>query len=177
MFKRAVTVLGRMDILFTAAGTARREPVIDQALADRQKVMDINLKVALLCCKAAAREMIKTGRGGSIITVGSVRGFHGHKDGYTSYGTSKAETHYLTKTLAFEWTEHNIRVNSIAPCMFWSTLTVPVLSDPKLAQKYISRIPLGRAAVPEDFVGASSSWPRGPAPWSRPTSWPWTGGR
>jgi NAD(P)-dependent dehydrogenase (short-subunit alcohol dehydrogenase family) len=38
--------------------------------------------------------------------------------------------------------------------MFWSALTAPVLRDPQTAQKYISRIPMGRAAVPEDFVGA-----------------------
>jgi len=154
MVEKAVAEFGKIDILFTAAGMAHRAPLIDQSLEEWRRVMDINVQGTLLCCKAVAREMIKRGRGGSIITVGSVRGFHGHKDGYTSYGTSKAAIHYITKTLAFEWAEHNIRVNCVAPCMFWSALTAPVLSDPATAQKYISRIPLGRAAVPEDFVGA-----------------------
>jgi len=154
MVNKAVAEFGKVDILLTCAGVAHREPLIDQSLADWRKVMDVNVQGTLLCCKEVAKEMIKRGEGGSIITVGSVRGFHGHKDGYTGYGTSKAAVHYLTKTLAFEWAEYNIRVNSIAPCMFWSALTVPVLSDPKIAQKYISRIPMGRAAVPEDFVGA-----------------------
>lgn len=154
MAARAVREFGGIDILVTCAGIAYREPLLEQKLADWRKVMDINVQGTLLCCKAVAREMISRGEGGSIITVGSVRGIHGHRDGYTSYGTSKAAVHYLTKTLAFEWAGHNIRVNSIAPCIFWSELTAPLLSDEKNVELYTGRIPLGRAAVPGDFVGA-----------------------
>lgn len=154
MVAAATAEFGRIDILFTAAGLAHREALLQQRLEDWRKVMDINVQGTLLCCKAVAAQMIQRGEGGSIITVGSVRGFHGHKDGYTGYGTSKAAVHYLTKTLAFEWAEHQIRVNSIAPCIFWSDLTAPMLSDPENEKKYTARIPMGRAAVPEDFVGA-----------------------
>ena len=117
--------------------------------------MDVNVKGTLICCRAVAKQMIERGEGGSIITVGSVRGFHAHKDGYTAYGTSKAAVHYLTKQMAFEWAEHNIRVNCIAPCVFWSPLTEPILSDKESYRKYTSRIPMGRAAEPEDFIGAT----------------------
>lgn len=154
MVKEAIAEFGKIDILFTCAGLAHRELLIEQSLDNWQKVMDVNVQGTLLCCKAVAKEMVKRGAGGSIITVGSVRGQHAHRDGYSGYGTSKAAVHYLTKTLAFEWAEHNIRVNSIAPCIFWSDLTEPMLSDEKNAQKYLARIPLGRAAVPEDFVGS-----------------------
>lgn len=154
MVTKAVTDLGGLDILVTCAGLAHRELLMEQSLQNWRKVMDVNVQGTLLCCKAVAREMIRTGQGGSIITIGSVRGFHAHRDGYTGYGTSKAAVHYLTKTLAFEWAEHNIRVNSIAPCIFWSDLTSSMLSDPENEKKYTSRIPIGRAAVPEDFVGA-----------------------
>lgn len=154
MVDEAVAEFGRIDILFTCAGLAHRELLIDQSLENWQKVMDVNVQGTLLCCKAVAKDMIRRGEGGSIITVGSVRGHHAHRDGYTGYGTSKAAVHYLTKTLAFEWAEYNIRVNSIAPCIFWSDLTEPMLSDETNAQKYLARIPLGRAAIPEDFVGS-----------------------
>ena len=150
----AVDKLGKIDILLTCAGLAHRELLLEQSLENWQRVMDVNVQGTLLCCKSVARQMIKQGEGGSIITVGSVRGFHGHRDGYSGYGTSKAAVHYLTKTLAFEWAEHNIRVNCVAPCVFWSDLTAPILSDAKNSQQYISRIPLARAARPEDFVGA-----------------------
>ena len=146
---------GQIDILFNGAGIAHREPLIEMEIEDWQKVMDVNVKGTLLCCRAVAKEMIKKGNSGSIITVGSVRGYHAHKDGYTAYGTSKAAIHYLTKQMAFEWAEFNIRVNGIAPCVFWSPLTEPILSDEESYKKYSARIPLGRAAEPDDFVGTT----------------------
>ncbi len=46
-------------------------------------------------------------------------------------------------------------VNSIAPCIFWTPLTQPILSDEKMYKLFMARIPWGRAAEPEDFVGAT----------------------
>lgn len=155
MVGQAIDRFGRIDILFTAAGIAHREKLVEMGIEDWQHVMDVNVKGTLTCCKAVAPRMIERGEGGSIITVGSLRGFHAQKDGYTAYGTSKAAVHYLTKQMAFEWAEFGIRVNCIAPCVFWSPLTVPILSDPESAKKYTSRIPLGRAAKPFDFIGAT----------------------
>lgn len=155
LVSRAVDEFGKIDILFTGAGIAHREPLIEMEIQDWQKVMDVNVLGTLTCCRAVAKEMIARGEGGNIITVGSVRGYHAHKDGYTAYGTSKAAVHYLTRQMAFEWAEHNIRVNGIAPCVFWSPLTVPILSDKASYEKYTARIPLGRAAEPEDFVGVT----------------------
>jgi gluconate 5-dehydrogenase len=155
MVSRTVEEFEKIDILFNGAGIAHRQPLIVMEFDDWQRVMDVNVKGTLLCCRAVAKEMIQRGAGGSIITVGSVRGFHAHKDGYTAYGTSKAAIHYLTKQLAFEWAEHKIRVNGIAPCVFWSPLTEPILNDEESYKKYTARIPLGRAAEPDDFIGAT----------------------
>lgn len=155
MVAAAVEEFGKIDILFNGAGIAHRERLVEMEVDDWQKVMDVNVKGTLIACRAVAREMIKRGEGGNIITVGSVRGFHAHKDGYTAYGTSKAAIHYLTKQMAFEWAENKIRVNGIAPCVFWSPLTEPILSDEESYKKYTARIPLGRAAEPEDFVGVT----------------------
>lgn len=155
MVNRAIDEFGKIDILFTAAGIAHRELLVEMGIDDWQEVMDVNVKGTLICCRAVAKQMIERGEGGSIITVGSLRGFHAHKDGYTAYGTSKAAVHYLTKQMAFEWAGHNIRVNCIAPCVFWSPLTKPILSDKESSEKYTSRIPMGRAAEPEDFIGAT----------------------
>ncbi|MFC1867754.1 SDR family NAD(P)-dependent oxidoreductase [Thermodesulfobacteriota bacterium] len=155
MVGMAIDEFKKIDILFNGAGIAHREPLVDMRIEDWQKVMDANLKGTLLPCRAVAKEMIKRGEGGNIILVGSVRGFQAHRDGYTAYGTSKAAIHYLTRQLAFEWAEHGIRVNCIAPCVFWSPLTEPILSDEESYKSYVTRIPLGRAAEPEDFVGVT----------------------
>jgi gluconate 5-dehydrogenase len=155
MVSRVVEEFGKIDILFNGAGVAHREPLVDMAVEDWQKVMDVNVKGTLIPCRAVAKEMIKRGRGGNIILVGSLRGFHAHRDGYTAYGTSKAAIHYLTRQMAFEWAEYGIRVNCIAPCVFWSALTEPILSEEESYKKYTARIPLGRAAEPEDFIGVT----------------------
>lgn len=153
MVKEALKALGKINILFNGAGIAHRDLLIDMDMAAWQNVMDINVKGTLLCCRAVAEEMIRQGEGGSMITVGSVRGYHAHDGGYSAYGTSKAAVHYITKQLAFEWARYNIRVNGIAPCVFRSALTEPILSDEASYREYTARIPLGRAAEPEDFVG------------------------
>ncbi len=153
MVSHAGAEFGRLDILFNGAGIAHRELSVEMPIEDWQKVMDVNLKGSLLCSRAVAKVMIRQGIRGSIILVGSVRGFQAHEGGYSAYGTSKAAVHYLTKQLAFEWARYHIRVNCIAPCVFWSPLTEPILRDPESYKSYVSRIPIGRAAKPLDFVG------------------------
>jgi NAD(P)-dependent dehydrogenase (short-subunit alcohol dehydrogenase family) len=155
MVGRTASEFGRIDILFNGAGIAHRELAVGMSIDDWQKVIDVNVKGTLLCCRAVARVMIGQGKGGSMILVGSVRGLQAHEGGYSAYGTSKAAVHYLTKQLAFEWAKYNIRVNCIAPCVFWSPLTEPILRDPESYKSYVARIPLGRAANPVDFVGAT----------------------
>ena len=153
MVDQTVKELGKVDILVTSAGIAMRSPAEDFPIADWQKVMDTNVKGTFLCCQAAGRMMIKQG-GGKIITVSSIRGLLGHPGGYAAYGTSKGAVHLLTRQLATEWAKYKINVNSIAPCIFWTPLTEPILNDKKLYDIFMSRIPWGRAAEPEDFIGA-----------------------
>jgi len=150
---QTVKEFGKVDILVTSAGIAMRSPAEDFPIADWQKVMDTNVKGTFLCCQAAGRVMIKQG-GGKIITVSSIRGLLGHPGGYAAYGTSKGAVHLLTRQLATEWAKYKINVNSIAPCIFWTPLTEPILNDKKLYDIFMSRIPWGRAAEPEDFIGA-----------------------
>jgi NAD(P)-dependent dehydrogenase (short-subunit alcohol dehydrogenase family) len=153
MVKRSMQEFGKIDILVTAAGIAARAPAEEMPLADWQKVMDVNVKGTFLCCQAVGREMIKRGQGGKIVTVGSIRGLQGHPAGYSGYGTSKGAVHLMTKQLATEWAKYKVHVNCIAPCIFWTPLTEPILKDEAMYKIFMQRIPLGRAAEPEDLVG------------------------
>ena len=144
---------GHIDILVTVAGIAKRFPAEDFPIEAFDEVMDINVKGTFLACKSVSKAFIKQGFG-KIITISSVRGFAGHPGGYAAYGTSKGAVSTLTKQLATEWAKYNINVNCIAPTIFWTPLTKEVLEDEKLKQIFLSRIPLGRAAVMEDMVGA-----------------------
>jgi len=155
MVSRTIEEFGKIDILVTCAGIALRHPAEEMPIEEWQKVMDVNVRGTLLCCQAVAKEMIKRGEGGKIVTVGSIRGLHGHPAGYSGYGTSKGAVHLLTKQLAIEWAKYKIRVNAIAPCIFWTPLTEPILSDEEMYKIFMERIPIGRAAEPEDLVGGT----------------------
>ena len=155
MIKKAQDKFGKIDILVTCAGIAARSPAEDMPIEDWQKVMDVNVRGTFLSCQAVGREMIKAGKGGKILTIGSIRGLQGHPAGYSGYGTSKGAVHLLTKQLATEWAKYKIHVNCIAPCIFWTPLTAPILNDPEMYKIFMQRIPLGRAAEPEDLVGAA----------------------
>ena len=123
------------------------------SLENFKKVMAANVDGTLLCCQAAAKDMIKRGQGGNIVTVGSIRGLQGHPAGYSAYGTSKGAVHLMTKQLATEWAKYKIRVNCIAPCIFWTPLTEPILKDENMYKIFMQRIPLGRPGLPEDLSG------------------------
>jgi NAD(P)-dependent dehydrogenase (short-subunit alcohol dehydrogenase family) len=155
MVKKAMTQFGKIDILVTCAGIAARSPAENMPIDDWQKVMDVNVRGTFLCCQAVGKEMIKAGKGGKVLTIGSIRGLQGHPAGYSGYGTSKGAVHLLTKQLATEWAKYKIHVNCIAPCIFWTPLTAPILNDPEMYKIFMQRIPLGRAAEPEDLVGAA----------------------
>jgi gluconate 5-dehydrogenase len=154
MMKKTIEEFGKVDIMVTAAGIALRNEAENMAMEDFKKVMAANVEGTLLCCQVAAKDMIKRGEGGNIITIGSIRGLQGHPAGYSAYGTSKGAVHLMTKQLAIEWSKHKIRVNSIAPCIFWTPLTEPILKDEAMYKVFMQRIPLARPAEPEDLVGA-----------------------
>lgn len=154
LVKITMEKFGKIDILVTAAGIAKRFPAEDFPAEEFEQVMNINVKGTFLCCQAVGKVMKEQGKG-KIITVSSVRAFAGHPGGYAAYGTSKGAINALTKQLSTEWAKYNINVNAIAPTIFWTPLTQQVLEDEKLKQIFLSRIPMGRAAVPEDMIGST----------------------
>ncbi len=107
---------GRIDILVTVAGIAKRHPAEEFPVEDFDEVMTINVRGTFLSCKHVGKIFKKQGYG-KIITISSVRAFTGHPGGYAAYGPSKAAVNLLTKQLATEWAKYHINVNAIAPCI------------------------------------------------------------
>ncbi len=151
---QTMKTFGRLDILVTVAGLAKRFAAEDFPIDDWQAVMDVNVRGTFLPCKHAGK-IFKAQGYGKVITISSVRAFAGHPGGYAAYGTSKGAVNLLTKQLATEWAKYHINVNSIAPCIAWTPLTKEVLENKQLYDIFMSRIPLGRAAVTQDFIGAA----------------------
>ena len=99
--------------------------------------------------------MIDRGRGGTVVLVSSVRGRFATAAGTSAYGTSKAATDMLTRSLAVEWGQYGINVNAIAPTVFRSELTEWLFEDGAKDKRdsLLERIPLGRLAEPDDHQG------------------------
>jgi NAD(P)-dependent dehydrogenase (short-subunit alcohol dehydrogenase family) len=109
--------LGSPDILVNNAGIARQGFLTDISEEDWDAVLDTNLKGVFMMAQAVAKEMIRAGKGGSIINIASILGL-GVSKALASYIAAKAGVVNLTRAMALEWSLHNIRVNALAPGYF-----------------------------------------------------------
>ena len=146
----ALDETGRIDVLVNNAGITRDGLIVRMKEADWDDVLDINLKGAFHCIKAASKIMIKQ-RCGRIINVSSVVGASGNP-GQANYVASKAGIIGLTKAVAKELASRNITVNAVAPGFIETDMTA-VLSD-KAKEAMLGMIPLQRAGTPQDVADA-----------------------
>ena len=121
LFEEAVNAFGRVDILVNNAGITRDNLILRMSEADFDAVLDANLKGAFLCCKEAARRMVRQ-RWGRIVNLSSVVALRGNA-GQTNYAASKAGLIGLTKSLARELASRNVTVNAVAPGFIETDMT------------------------------------------------------
>lgn len=153
LVERAVEKFGRLDVLVNNAGIAEFKPFLELTEADWDKTLNINLKGYFLCAQAAAREMVKAGRGGKIVNIASVAGFIGFPT-VAHYCASKGGVLQLTRTLALELAKDKINVNAVAPGVIDTPMTAGILSDPEQSKQFMAKIPWGRVGQPEDIAAA-----------------------
>jgi NAD(P)-dependent dehydrogenase (short-subunit alcohol dehydrogenase family) len=111
--QRTVEELGGLDILFNNAGIIRRTTVIDTTEEEWDRVMAINVKSVFLLSKFAIPHMERAG-GGAIVNTSSGWGLVGGRRAI-SYCASKAAVVNMTRAMALDHGEQNIRVNCICP--------------------------------------------------------------
>jgi NAD(P)-dependent dehydrogenase (short-subunit alcohol dehydrogenase family) len=150
--KETVDTFGGIDILITAAGVNKPNPITEQPLEEWEMVMDANVKGTWLYCKEVGNVMIEQGRGGKVILISSARGMLGMAN-YAAYSPSKGAVNLMAKSLACEWGPHKINVNAIAPTVFRTDLTQWMFDDDAFYKNFLKRIPIGRLGEPEDFIG------------------------
>ena len=121
LFEEAVNAFGRVDILVNNAGVTRDNLILRLSEEDFDTVLNANLKGAFLCCKEAARRMVRQ-RYGRIVNLSSVVGLRGNA-GQTNYSASKAGLIGLTKSLAKELASRNVTVNAVAPGFIDTAMT------------------------------------------------------
>lgn len=129
MTDEVVAKWGRIDILVNNAGVVFPANAEDCSLETWRATMAVNLDGVFLASRAVGRQMIKQ-KSGSIINIGSMSGrIVNWPFRHAAYNVSKAGVHMLTKALATEWAEHNIRVNALAPGYVRTELTDEVLRE------------------------------------------------
>lgn len=168
MLERALSVFGEINVLHNNAASKSDDlgaffaSFEDYSLEMWRKVMSVNVDGMFLVAQAVGRQMVKQGRGGSIIQTASIYGlmapdqgiyqgasYLGHQINTPAvYTASKAAVIGLTKHLATYWAKQGIRVNTLIPGGTESG------QNDEFIRRYSARIPLARMAAPHEMVGA-----------------------
>jgi 2-deoxy-D-gluconate 3-dehydrogenase len=150
-FINKVKAENKIDILVNNAGIIMRKPAAEHPDEYWDKVVDINLNAQFILGREFGKHMIDNG-GGKIIFTCSLLSFQGgiNVPGYTA---TKSAVAGLVRAFGNEWGSKGVCVNGIAPGYIATNNTQALREDADRSQSILSRIPVGRWGVPEDFKG------------------------
>jgi len=158
--EQTVTLFGKLDILFANAGISRPNTILDITEAEWDLIMDTNLKGVVFTLREGIPYLIANG-GGAIVLMGSDQCFVGKRFQF-AYGASKGAIGQITKSLALDLAEYNIRVNAVCPGTIRTPLSEAAVKRwadwefdgnvQKAWQVEASRYPLRRVGTPEEVA-------------------------
>lgn len=150
--KAAAEKMGTLDLLFNNAGIVIQTPVEDVPADEWLKVVDVNLNGIFYVAQAFGKWLIDHKKGGAIVNTASMSAtIVNIPQPQASYNATKAAVKHLTKSLAVEWVNKGIRVNSISPGYIWTDLTAAVREDYR--NSWTSQIPMHRMGTPQELAG------------------------
>jgi meso-butanediol dehydrogenase/(S,S)-butanediol dehydrogenase/diacetyl reductase len=144
-----VARFGRIDVLVNNAGVAPTGRIDEASLDDWRAIMSTDLDGVFYCSRAAIRHLVEAK--GAIVNVSSVSGLGGDW-GMSFYNAAKGAVTNFTRALAMDHGRDGVRVNAVCPSLTATDLTQDMLDDAALMAKFYERIPLGRAAAPDDIA-------------------------
>ncbi len=142
---------GEVDVLVNAAGIYPAIPLLEMTGREWDRVMDVNVRAAMLTTVAFARARVAADRTGAVVNISSGAATRA-RPGASHYSTSKAALEMLTKSCAVELGPHGIRVNAVSP----GFVTVDSAANP-VTEEYAAAVsvnPLGRRGLPADIARA-----------------------
>jgi glucose 1-dehydrogenase len=143
---------GRIDVLVNNAGIQQEVPFEDTSVEIWQKIIAVDLTGPFVCSRETVKHMINQNpKGGCIINISSVHQII-PKPHYVPYATSKAGIEMMTKTMALELAQDNIRVNVVAPGAIETDMNQELKEDKAELNKVLRRIPLRRIGTPEEIA-------------------------
>ncbi len=144
--------LGALSVAVNCAGIANAAPAEEMALEQWQRMLDVNLTGIFISCQAEARAMLPR-KQGSIVNIASMSGIIVNRGLLQAhYNSSKAAVIHLSKSLAMEWSDRGLRVNSISP----GYTATPMNVRPEVAEQvkqFEADTPMGRMAAVDELVG------------------------
>lgn len=145
--------LGGLDIAVNNAGVGNAGPATETTDEEWRRVYGVNVDGMFYCCREEGRWFIDNGVRGSIINTASISSFFSVPQYQAPYNSSKSAAWGLTRTLAYEWGPHGVRVNSVSPGF---TIT-PMVETPRMKPQqegWKQLTPMGKLATIEDLAGA-----------------------
>ncbi len=161
MVQETVKFGGKIDVLVNNAGIDPGGSIVDIDIALWKKLLDVNLNGPFLCMRAAIPQMIKQGKGGSIVSIASLAGVR-CLPSMPAYCASKGGLIQLALQAALEYGPKGIRSNVVAPGATKTEMLINAMKGLSDAIKkdafevLTESVPLRRAATPEEITGACS---------------------
>jgi len=148
---------GRMDGLIAAAGIQKETPALEYTQEDANHMFSINITGVFMTAQAVARQMIRFGKGGSIVLIGSMSAHVANRGLICpAYNASKAGVVQLARNLAAEWGVHGIRVNTISPGYIVTQMVEALFVEyPERKEEWPKQNMLNRLSKPEEYRGAA----------------------
>lgn len=147
---------GRLDVLVNNAGVSDTTPALDETDEHFRHTLAVNLVAPFELAREAARSMVDSGRGGSIVNIASLWGLVGvGQIPDAGYAASKGGLVNLTRELGAQWARKGVRVNAIAPGWFRSEMTVGSMFGDERSERWLKgRTPMGRGGDEHELDGA-----------------------
>lgn len=144
---QTVSTFGSLDIMVNNAGIIYQSVTVETSAEWWDKILKNNLRSCFLCCREAAKAMIKAGNGGKIVNISSIHATLSEPQA-CAYTAAKGGMEAFSRTLATEVAPYKINVNCIEPGATYTDLTIPMYTE-SVKKALYERIPLKEIAQPE----------------------------